>query len=244
MVMSLIELAERKMLPEFQHMDQQTLDWIRVHKPSLPRQEYKNKLFSYPFTRAESPLADEWYLEPKIIDGIHGTRHAIRVSIYAYALAIRLGLPEATCNVVALAGLLHDVRRKDDKGDPEHGSRCAEWFRNYCHCIDLVQPLTDAERTTIGTAIGFHELAYDQIIGTSEYVRSKGMIDVLKTADALDRYRLPKLNWWIDDAFLKMKPSEEFKAFSFDLVVASEQRFLDGNDNAAAVVLALDQLTS
>jgi hypothetical protein len=244
MTMSLVKLAERRLLPEFQYMDQQTLDWICSNRPSISRLEYEKKFFSYPFTRVGSPLVDEWFLEPKIIDGIHGTRHALRVSIYAYALARRLGFSGATCDAVALAGLLHDVRRVDDKSDFEHGSRCAEWLKNYSPFINLAKPFTDAQRTAIGIAISFHEQAYDKISRMAEYVSAKNEVDILKTADALDRYRLPKIKWWIDEAFLQIKPPDEFRAFSFDLVVISEQRFLDGNDNATAVIIAVDQLIS
>jgi hypothetical protein len=50
----------------------------------------------------------------------------------------------------------------------------------------------------------------------------------LRTADALDRYRLPKVKWWIDDAYLNKKPSDALKAFAFDLVVRSETDRLQG----------------
>lgn len=70
------------------------------------------------------------------------------------------------------------------------------------------------------------------------------VIDVLKTADALDRYRLPKLKWWIDDAQIKIVPSDDFKAFSFDLIIASERRFLKGEDNANSIISALHDLNS
>lgn len=240
--MNLVELAERKQLPEFQYTDWQTLDWICANKPPLRSWEYRKELFSCPLPKAGSPLAGEWFLEPKTIDGIHGTRHAIRVSIYAHALAMELGLPEATRKAAMLAGLLHDVRRKDDKGDAGHGSRCAEWFRDNHPRISLARNLTDAQRSAVGTAIGFHELSYDRIVGTPEYAGCEDVVDVLKTADALDRYRMPKLTWRIDDAFLKVKPSDEFKAFAFDLVIASEKHFLDGDENTIAIARAFEQL--
>jgi hypothetical protein len=242
--MSLVELAERKQLPEFQFMDQETLDWIIANRPTLRNWEYRKGLFIYPFPISESPLEQKWFLEPKGIGGIHGTRHALRVAIHALALAKELGFPKAKQEAAMIAGLLHDVRRKDDKGDSGHGPRCAEWFLENVHRIALVNRMTEIQKSDIAAAIGFHESQYDQIDIAPEYVGREDIVDVLKAADALDRYRLPKLNWRIDETFLKVKPSDEFKAFAFDLVIASEKRFLAGDENASSVASAFKQITS
>lgn len=239
-IMSLVERAERKRLPEFQSMDQPTLDWICANQPAFDCQDFDKGLFR----AAIDPPRAEWFLEPRMIDGLHGTRHALRVSLYARALATRLGLPEAERDALALAGLLHDVRRKNDKGDERHGARCAEWFLDDRRHPGLTRPFTVELTSAIAAAIRFHEMPYGSIDGSPEYAGRERIVDILKTADALDRYRLPKRKWWIDDACLKVKPPEGFKAFAFGLIVGSERLFLEGADGASAVARALADLTA
>lgn len=239
--MSLIDLAECKKLPQFQHIDKETLAWININKPKLQNLSYRTNLFNYPF-RSQQPLQTPWFLEPQIIDGIHGTRHAIRVGIYANALAKSLNLNHKTCQIVAIAALLHDVRRKNDNEDPAHGMRCAEWIENDFLKIDCLKTKEAKLLSSIMTAIRLHEVDYKLMSDDTTYQEHSIIVDILKTADALDRYRLPKLKWWIDNKFLKLKPTDEFKAFAFDLVTTSEERFLQGDKNELSVIQALKNL--
>ncbi len=240
--MSLVDLAKSKKLPRFQYMDQQTLDWICINKPKLGVWEYKKDLFCIPLDLKEIPLETNWFLEPKTIDGIHGIRHAVRVSIYANALAILFKLSATMRYKTNIAALLHDVRRQDDKGDIGHGDRCAEWIDKNFKKINYLQSFEKRQIQPISRAVKFHEIPYDQIVVESDYKTHSRIIDIIKTSDALDRYRLPQLKWWIDDIYLKIKPTEDFKAFAFDLVTTSERNFLQGQDNVSSIKESLKAL--
>ncbi len=239
--MSLIGLAIQKQLPQFQYMDEETLGWIKENKPKLQNWSYRANLFNYPFN-SQQPLHTSWFYEPKIMDGIHGTRHAIRVSIYANALAKILNLSTQTQQIIIMTALLHDVRRKNDNEDPEHGMRCAEWIESNFLNIDCLKTGDTDLLSSIKVAIKLHEVDYNLMSKYIAYQKNSMIVDILKTADALDRYRLPKLKWWIDDKFLKLKPSDEFKAFAFDLIITSEKRFLQGNKSEASIIRALEDL--
>lgn len=66
-------------------------------------------------------LLDEFRLDWQ---GIHGAPHWSRVLHHARYLAARTG---AVLRVVELFAVLHDVKRRDDGSDPEHGLRAADF---------------------------------------------------------------------------------------------------------------------
>lgn len=222
-------------------MDQETLNWICAHRPRFRKyQQKKIKLTHAQFSSL--PLKRKWFLEPRIINGIHGIRHALRVSIYAGILAASFGLSQKEQGAVAIAALLHDIRRKNDKGDVNHATRCASWLRAHSSDVSYLRFIATDQRVSILAAIKLHEIPYEGIVDSSEYKKNRWIVDMLKTADALDRYRLPKLKWWINDVYLKIKPSERLRALAFDLTTISEQLFLHGASNRDAVSLALKAL--
>jgi uncharacterized protein len=61
------------------------------------------------------------------LDGIHGTRHWLRVLENGRILAA--ATPGADPALVDLFALLHDSRRLDEAGDPGHGERAAAFVR-------------------------------------------------------------------------------------------------------------------
>ena len=69
-----------------------------------------------------------WFLESKEINSIHGLRHILRVAINAYLIAIKLRHGGKISNLI-IASVLHDIRRRNDKGDSEHGLRSMPWFK-------------------------------------------------------------------------------------------------------------------
>lgn len=240
--MSLVELAESGQLPKFQLIDGQTLEWICDHKPSLAKWEYPKSYIECSLRLRDIDIEPSWFLESKIINGIHGIRHAVRVCMYAGVLSTLLKLSEEEWSLIKIAALLHDVRRIDDKRDSEHGVRCANWLKKNFHEMVILQPFRKEQLQSIATAIGLHEIPYVEMDTHEEYRVNNLIVDVLKTADALDRYRLPRLNWWIDDSHLKIKPTDDLKAFSFDLVTVSERGFLQGKENMTSILDALGEI--
>lgn len=63
--------------------------------------------------------------------------------------------------------------------------------------------------------------------------------DIVKAADALDRYRLPKTRWWPDGRRIRVPAFDAFRPLAFELVVVSERAQLAGADGTAAVLYAL-----
>jgi hypothetical protein len=110
---------------------------------------------------------------------------------------------------------------------------------------EVLTPLRElgtADRGIVALAILGHEIPYPGVERSPGYAAAGWAIDLLKTADVLDRYRLPKTKWWQGDAFLKLLPSAALKSFAFDLVVESERRHLHGTDSVDAVLGAYAEL--
>ena len=236
---NLVELAERKMLPHFQRMDERTLCWIRSSAPTRPELAHRIGVARLIRRVKTWPMETSWFLEPKTIDGLHGIRHALRVAVHAQLLAERYGLSCHIQHLLVTAALLHDVRRIDDRGDPRHGAQCAEWISSIKD-LECLVAFSGEERDLICSAVSRHDVTPED--AGSERMAGMLIEGLLKTADALDRYRLPKRSWWIDGSRLRIQPTEDLKAFAFDLVVASECHFLAGAGSFSAVIDALCEL--
>ena len=237
----LVELAGEKQLPYFQFMDAQTLRWIEAHRNVWPYQRYDTELFCCPFDDERSPLRNSWFCEPKIIDGLHGMRHALRVAIYANILASQHGLPEKSRLILVLAALLHDVQRLNDQEDFGHGARAADWIMEHAQHLPCLDGLSREELRILSSIVRWHDVSADEV-PVCDVLMDSVLLDLLKTAAALDRYRLPKITWWIDENRLAILPSHELKAFVFDLILASEWRFLEGENSFSAVISGMKDL--
>ncbi len=226
-------------------MDLNTLLWIEDNKPYLASPhisgidlKYVNK---YLLTNIPQK---KWFLSQSEINTVHGLRHTIRVMIYAIILGKQKRLLPPEIRNVTIAAAIHDLRRINDKKDYGHSDRAYQWFLNnkdkiYKKRLSNISP-RDSE--SIGSAIFFHDEDYKHIKKNSRYLRSSKIVDILKTADALDRYRLPKVKWWINDRRLSLKPSDSIKNFAFKLIIASEHRFLLSGNNIKSVVEALNNI--
>lgn len=119
----------------------------------------------------------------------HTKTHCARVLLLALVIGHQKKLSDEEKDALAMAAVFHDSRRLDDGIDKGHGSRAAEYYKNYC-----------AEHH-----LPFDELTYymtyyhdqDDALGVSEIVKSSSltergvlMYQVFKDADALDRFRL------------------------------------------------------
>lgn len=244
---SLVALAERKALPAHQFMDTATVEWIASHRDEIPGPP------SPPAARlgrvarrvAESaPIPPSWNAEPKLADGIHGTRHLLRTAALAALLAEERGLGEADTATLVIAAAVHDCRRIHDKDDIGHGDRAARWLT---HRADKVFSRfgvdTTAERLrNAAIAVRLHEIPYSYFTEREgrERATAEEVTDLLKTADAMDRYRLPKRKWWPREEFLRVHPPAWLHRAAFDLVIESETTHLDGAGSADAVRAALE----
>jgi len=94
------------------------------------------------------------------------------------------------------------------------------------------------------SAIGLHDVPYADFTPQQNfaYLRAPHLIDLLKTADCLDRYRLPLARWWPDPSHLRIVIPAWLHPVAFDLVVRSEQARLDGATNHGALIHASQHL--
>lgn len=232
--MSLISLAQKNNLPEHQFMDTATIEWIVKNMPS-----FENKRKNIVLSTDEVNLVkkyippQDWFLDEKRFNSIHGIKHSLRVAIYALKLQKKVNLS------LIIAAILHDTRRLNDKNDPHHGRRAAFWFLNNVPKITdkFNINLSKYDIKKIHDIILYHDVPFDDI--NSDIFNC---VNILKTADALDRYCQPKLKWWIRDDFLVFKPTEDMKFFSYNLVVESERIAISGVDNIESVFYAIKKL--
>lgn len=236
----LVTLAEQRRLPRHQFMDPLTLRWIAEHRPNLP-----------PDPVAHPPIAVtryalipcRWYAHPRLADSIHGIRHGARVAILAAHLARLANLPASEVMESVIAGALHDCRRNHDRDDLGHGLRAARWFAE--RPINLLAHLPPSRRdirhAVVATAVELHDVDYRTFTAGQQerYEVAPVVCDIVKTADALDRYRLPKLKWWPNHDFLRLIPPSWLHRYAFDLMLETEQYRLQGLSGKRAVLTVL-----
>lgn len=235
--MSLIQLAEEGKLPLHQNLDVETLQWIKNNEP----QELNGKDLVAVARNVDiesvsifSP-SPTWFTSSEKVNSLHGIRHLMRVITYAWLLSKEID--ETQKNSLLVATALHDIRRLDDKADEGHASRAAEWYRENKEEVLNKFKIGTVDDKIIVKLIKLHEL-------NSNVSEFRKLLDILKTSDALDRYIQPKKKWWLDDKYLNLKPSWEVKAFAFNLVIKSEEKYLAGSTSKEAILLSVKELQS
>lgn len=233
---SLIVLAQENTLPDYQYMDLETLSWIINNPPQIvPNINQDNPSIDIELIKRFIPKR-EWFLNDEIIDSIHGVRHLGRCLAYALILSKN----ETINNELVIATALHDIARRNDKGDPGHGERAAIWFDQNIKIFCKYFGIDKIDSRIIIDAIKYHEIPYENI-PENIITYSGSVINTLKSADALDRYIQPKLKWRIDDSLLKDKPTDSEKLFAYNLVIESEKNFLSGLSSEKAIINALKE---
>ncbi|PYC70043.1 hypothetical protein C7C46_27715, partial [Streptomyces tateyamensis] len=169
-------------------------------------------------------------------------RHNARVSLLAGLLAQEYGLDRDHSAALCAAAAVHDCRRRDDRDDPGHGQRAAAWFSRNQQAVTtmLGRELPPDLSQQAASAIGLHDVPYAGFTPQQNraYQRAPHLIDLLKAADCLDRYRLPLTRWWPDPSHLRVVIPAWLHPVAFDLVVRSEQARLDGATNHGALIHA------
>lgn len=239
--MSLIELAKQDELPEHQFMDEPTLEWAKQNGQELLNYEvdFPPEVFAELKKFDRYVPSPRWFEGGKVMKGIHGLRHIMRVCVNSRLLLSELG--KESDNLL-IAASLHDVRRVLDREDPRHGVRAANWFEENVERVEghYEVDLSGEDVKEIYHAIRFHAFDYQEFADFEEYEDNKTIIDLLKTADSLDRFRLPKLKWWINNDYLKIKPSREIIAFGFKSFFYSERFALSGVEDIKSIKKAIN----
>ena len=90
-------------------------------------------------------------------------------------------------------------------------------------------------------ACKFHDVDYHNI-PNNILDKYKLDIDIIKAADALDRFRLPKKKWWPNKKFINITASHILIPYSRILTIKSEERILKGDEPVNAVLETAEQL--
>lgn len=242
--MDLRSLLLRAPKPAHQFHDESSLVWILDNRPKYLPKEYEiedNIIKKIKRGQPWNECNDDWFTETLIKDGIHGFRHVCRVAVHTISLALqnKPNISDKEIEALMFAALLHDCRRKNDNEDLRHGTRAAEWLYKRNGVLPKhLQPFSKAIRF----AISVHNDSYDKIIRRPNYKKYKFFVDVLKTADALDRYRFPIDGWWINTKFIMLTPRIKDMALAYDLMLKSEALFLQTRNNRLSIKYALEKL--
>lgn len=239
--MSLWTDAQNKNLPEIQNMDLETLEWIKKEGAGIVIEIANLDQNNLEAIAIKFIPAREWFSIKEKVDSLHGLRHLIRVGVYSHLLFKQSEEDRPlNLNVVVTAAVLHDIKRESDKEDAGHAERAANWFLNNKNLVTKLFniELTENEVKAVFYSILFHELPQDKI-DIEIYRQYKFYIDLLKTADALDRYIQPKKKWWINEEFLTLKPTAKLKSFAVQLVLKSEKLFLKGENSVNSIINSL-----
>ncbi|MFE3110621.1 hypothetical protein [Kitasatospora indigofera] len=228
------ELARSGRLPDHQYMDRATLAWIARRRPAGPGA--RPTMPHPPLLLIPEP---SWFARPETADSIHGTRHGARVAVLLQLLAHDRGLAPGRVRPLAAGAACHDCRRHHDRDDSGHGRRAADWLTS--NLAVVAAALGSAPTPETVTAVALHDLPYDAFTEDQAraHRRHRQAVDLLKLADALDRYRLPLARWWPDPARLRLPVPAWAPPLAHDLVVHSEQARLDGATTTQAMEHAL-----
>jgi len=180
---------------EQQQLDFETIVWISKKSTisfNTPPQHSPLSLTKNEFTLFKNTIAQKSnFLQEHLYEWIHWIRHSMRVSFFVIVLYKMINTPLDVS--VLKAAAFHDVRRTNDLKDSNHWNAWAEWYST--------QHGDTQESKYISLLIKYHDTAYDDI-PDNQYSEIKEGLDILKLADALDRYRLPKDSWWIDKNYV------------------------------------------
>ncbi|WP_433426398.1 hypothetical protein ACQP1V_42825 (plasmid) [Microtetraspora malaysiensis] len=234
------ELAGQRRLPDHQVMDQDTLSWIIANRPVVGAA-------GLPYEPLLLTPAPAWFLSRRQADSIHGIGHQARVCVLASLLAEEYRLDGDDRAALCVAAAVHDCRRRDDRADPGHGMRAARWLARHADAVTaffgLPLPVGQVARACV--AVRLHDVPPTARTSgdRSAYRLAPMLAELLKAADALDRYRLPALRWWPDPTYLRVSVPHWAHAVAFDLMARSEQARLDGATHHQALTHALQTLT-
>tara|TARA_Y100000310_G_scaffold311808_1_gene358463 strand:- start:2229 stop:2942 length:714 start_codon:yes stop_codon:yes gene_type:complete len=212
-----IKLKERK-YEKNQILDKESILWLKK-KLNLKVQV---RLLNI------APMREEYLLQyaPKKhwfnlgrIKTIHGINHALRVIIYSYILCKIHKIDRF--EPFLLAASIHDVKRLNDREDINHGKRTSDWF--YKSNIKIKKNLSNEEIKEICLAVEGKE---DKLKINS----------ILKCADALDRYRLPKKRWWLKKELVPIPIPKKVINFSRYFTIETEEQIIKGKDPLKTVL--------
>lgn len=232
--------AKRKNLGDLQINDVKTFRWICKNlkiKYLLKLRIKEINLIDIKFIKKLLPK-NKWFVDKNRIDSIHGYLHTVRVMIILFLLC-KIYNSNFTKNLIISASI-HDIKRINDKDDKGHGVRAEKWFiKNLNNYFDY---LNEKDSKMIQNLAKYHESKDNDIPLNIKDKYHKELL-LLKTADALDRYRLPKKKWWPRKKYLKIKISKNLHIFSKLLFYYTEkERLINKQNTYNSIIKTLDKI--
>lgn len=158
--------------------------------------------------------------------GIHGRFHTERVCLLALIISKMTHLPSAEILLVLEMAAYHDIGRINDREDEMHGLRGALMYEH-------LHRERDPERLSLIQAVitghsmedeDFKKVCARFSISSQEDLDvAKRCLNILKDADALDRFRLGSLA--LDPRFLRLKASKTLIGAACSLCINREVMF-------------------
>ncbi len=176
---------------------------------------------------------------------LHGFNHTRRVCLNARLIANMEGLSPEDKRVLLFAAKYHDIGRRNDFEDIDHGRKSAEKLDAY----GLMEDFSFEDRRLIRFIVEEHCLSKSKnevdlrAIPENERARYERLLNILKDADKLDRVRLGKFDGLTPDR-LNLASSKRLIEFSYDSFMYFEQ-FIEserGQRIAADVAEVLGEL--
>ncbi len=240
--MSLQTDLANKIHPKYQNLDRESLDFIcsNMDISILKIQNWNDNLFEFIFNNSSwQDIELSWYDDKQIAEGIHGLRHAMRVAINIGFLTFGNDKYKEITKPLIWAALKHDCSRKNDNEDLEHGLNSARSIMSNSHNVPKdILPYLDM----IAFSVENHNVPYAEVEKNKRYLKNKEVTDLLKTADALDRYRLPKIKWWPNTDYLKIIPNKAQLSFAYYLMDYSEREYLNLKNDKQSIIFALKKM--
>lgn len=228
--------AKENILGSLELMDLETLEWIESTSKSLNLEfkrsgEFQLEPIDIELLRINATRLD-WFFSRDHVHSIHGISHNLRVMVNALLLCKCLHISNPLPYVVAAS--IHDILRKNDNADPEHGNRAAAWFKVNHKLLPSDELLSNSDRQMIVASVANHSKDYSDI-PSYDLDAYKVAIDILKAADALDRFRMPKEKWWPRIELIKLQAAHGLIPYAKELTISSERKILSDEDPYQAV---------
>jgi hypothetical protein len=183
----------------------------------------------------------EWFVLPERATGVHGAGHVRRVCVHALRINEALELPDRECRMALTAALWHDIGRRDDGVEPEHGAGSVQRVRalGLADAVLADGRLSPADLELVLFAVHYHSLndeaarrAAAGLGGMAGGPRRRlteaprrrptdalRLLWVLKDADALDRVRIG-FGGDLDPGYFRYPCTTALVAFAWQLYAA------------------------
>lgn len=241
--MNSLKSAKKKRPPHYEFINRNTLLWIKKNRPCFNCELHSRGKDVDLNILKQFIIPNKWFINMNRINTLHGKRHIIRTALYSLIISSICKCGKTKRRNITISSLLHDLRRLSDGEDSDHGRRGSRWFLKNMSMIEsfFKTKLSKKDQNEIYYSILWHNVPRASIVNNKNYLKYKKAIEVLRTADALDRYCQPKIEWRINDNYLIYIPDINLKKFAYELIIRSEQRFLNGLNNEDAVLGCLEK---